>query len=195
MESVNTTRAKWTSRTLDGQLYGEPLVWSGHVYVATENDTVYALSGATGAVLWARHVGIPVAASALPCGNIAPTVGVTGTPVIDPARRELFVVAEELISGRPHHLLVGLDATTGIVRLTHSVDPAGSDRAALLQRTGLTLDAGRVVFGLGGLYGDCGHYRGTVVAARESGGGRRSSPSTTERTRARERSGWAAPRR
>jgi outer membrane protein assembly factor BamB len=170
VKSVNTARAKWTSRTLDGQLYGEPLVWSGHVYVATENDTVYALSGATGAVLWARHVGTPVAASALPCGNIAPNVGVTGTPVIDAARHELFVVAEELISGRPHHLLVGLDATTGIVRQARSVDPAGSDRAALLQRTGLTLDAGRVVFGLGGLYGDCGHYHGTVVALRESGG-------------------------
>ncbi len=170
VKSVNTTRATWTSRTLDGQLYGEPLAWSGRVYVATENDTVYALSGTTGAVLWARHVGTPVAASALPCGNIAPHVGITGTPVIDPVRHEVFVVAEVLVAGRPHHVLVGLDATTGAIRQSRGVDPAGSDPAALLQRTGLTLDGGRVVFGFGGLYGDCGHYRGTVAAAKESGG-------------------------
>jgi len=39
-----------------------------------------------------------------------------------------------------------------------------------LQRTGLTLDAGRVVFGLGGNYGDCSTYRGRVVAVNEGGG-------------------------
>ena len=33
---------------LDGQIYGEPLAWDGHVYVASESDTVYTLSAATG---------------------------------------------------------------------------------------------------------------------------------------------------
>ena len=32
---VSTAARKWTSPTLDGQLYGEPLVWDGRVYVAT----------------------------------------------------------------------------------------------------------------------------------------------------------------
>ena len=35
---------------LDGELYGEPLVSEGQVFVATENDTVYALSATNGAV-------------------------------------------------------------------------------------------------------------------------------------------------
>jgi hypothetical protein len=29
------------------------------------------------------------------CGDILPTVGITGTPVIDTARSEIFVVADE----------------------------------------------------------------------------------------------------
>ena len=37
---------------LDGELYGEPLVSGGRVFVATENDTVYALSATNGAVAW-----------------------------------------------------------------------------------------------------------------------------------------------
>jgi polyvinyl alcohol dehydrogenase (cytochrome) len=50
------------------------------------------------------------------------------------------------------------------------VDPAGADPAALLQRTGLTLDAGQVVFAMGGNFGDCASYRGRVVAVPEAGG-------------------------
>ncbi len=50
------------------------------------------------------------------------------------------------------------------------VDPPGSDPAALLQRTGLTLTSGRVVFGFGGNYGDCSTYRGWVVGVDEAGG-------------------------
>ena len=141
--AVSTGARKWTSPTLDGQLYGEPLVWAGRVYVATQNDTVYALSAATGSVVWKAHVGTPVPASALPCGDIAPTVGITGTPVIDPARDEIFAVADELASGRPAHTLVGLNAATGQRELTQDVDPAGVDTSALLQRTGLNLTAAR----------------------------------------------------
>jgi outer membrane protein assembly factor BamB len=155
---------------LDGQLYGEPLVASGLVVVATEADTVYALSAATGAVVWSTTLGAPVPAGSLPCGNIAPTVGVTGTPVVDTARGELFVVAEELTGGRIVHQLIGLDATTGAIELRDDVDPTGSDPKALLQRTALTLDDGRVLFGFGGNYGDCSTYRGWVVSVGETGG-------------------------
>src|SRR5277367_5644646 len=41
MAAVNTTIRAWTSPSLDGEIYGQPLVSSGHVYVATEDDTVY----------------------------------------------------------------------------------------------------------------------------------------------------------
>ena len=93
---VDTASRAWTSAALDGEIYGEPLVSAGRVYVATENNTVYALSAATGKVAWSRHLATPVPAGSLPCGDIAPTVGITGTPVIDPARREIFVVADEV---------------------------------------------------------------------------------------------------
>jgi outer membrane protein assembly factor BamB len=168
--SVGTSSPAWTSPTLDGQLYGEPLVSGARVYVATENDTVYALSAATGAIAWSTHLARPVPSNALPCGDIQPTVGITGTPVIDPARGELFAVADELVNGVPAHVLVGLDTATGKLEMTRNVDPAGADPAALLQRTGLALDAGQVVFGFGGNYGDCGSYRGWVVAVNEAGG-------------------------
>jgi len=162
----------WTSPALDGQLYGEPLVSGGRVFVATENDTVYALSAASGAVVWSAHVGTPVPASSLPCGDISPTVGITGTPVIDAARGELFVVADEMVGGTPAHELVGLSTATGVTELRQDVDPPGATPSAQLQRTGLTLDDSHVVFGFGGNYGDCdsSSYRGWVLSVPEGGG-------------------------
>ena len=50
----------WTSPALDGQVYGEPLEATGRVYVATENDTIYALRGGHGrhpVVEQRRHTG------------------------------------------------------------------------------------------------------------------------------------------
>src|SRR5208282_3423912 len=170
VSEVNTTTQVWTSPAVDGQIYGEPLVYAGHVFVATENDTVYALSAATGAVTWSTHLGAPVPAGSLPCGDITPSVGITGTPVVDPSRNEIFVVADELADGKPAHQLVGLSIASGHVEMSQDVDPPGADPAALLQRTGLTLDTGQVVFGMGGNYGDCASYRGRVVAVPETGG-------------------------
>ncbi|HVA70417.1 MAG TPA: PQQ-binding-like beta-propeller repeat protein [Acidimicrobiales bacterium] len=169
LRAVNTSKRAWISPALQGQLYGEPLVYAGHVYVGTEDDMVYALSALNGAVTWSRHVGRAVPSSALPCGNISPSVGITGTPVIDASRQTIFVVADQMVRGTPAHELVGLNTTSGAVKVRVSVDPAGADPAALLQRTGLTLDAGRVVFGMGGNYGDCGRYRGRVAAVAETG--------------------------
>lgn len=178
--SVRVGARAWTSPNLDGQIYGQPLVLGHLVYVATENDTVYALSAATGAVRWSAHLGTPVPASALPCGNISPTVGITGTPVIDPARHEIFVVTDQYRRGGPAHFLVGLSTATGRRELTRRVDPPGQDPAAILQRTGLTLTApagssprastGSVAFGFGGNFGDCSAYRGRLVAVPEAGG-------------------------
>ena len=169
LNSVNTARRAWTSPILNGEIYGEPLVYASDVFVATESDTVYALTSSRGSVVWSRHLATAVPSSDLPCGNISPTVGITGTPVIDPARREIFVVADELKNGRPEHFLVGLSTTTGAIELSQRVDPTGSDPAALLQRTGLNLVGGRVVFGMGGNYGDCATYRGRVISVLEGG--------------------------
>ena len=168
--SVNTATRAWTSPVLDGQIYGEPLVFDGRVYVATESDTVYALNASDGTKAWSAQLATPVPATDLPCGDITPTVGITGTPVVDPSRREIFVVADELVNGAPAHVLTGMDTTTGRTEMTQHVDPAGANTAALLQRTGLTRSDGRVVFAMGGNFGDCSAYKGRVIAAPETGG-------------------------
>jgi polyvinyl alcohol dehydrogenase (cytochrome) len=163
--------AAWSSPALDGQLYGEPLLVAGRVVVATESDTVYALSARTGQVVWQQHVGTPVPDADVVCGDIGPTVGITGTPVIDTARDEIFAVANELVRGVAAHYLVGLDLFTGRVELDEVVDPPGSVSGAQLQRTALVLADGQVVMGIGSNAGDCGGpYHGYVVAVPEGGG-------------------------
>ena len=166
---LSPARAAWTAN-LDGPVFGEPLVEDGRVIVATENDTVYELAADTGQLIWSTHVGTPVPDSDLPCGDIHPTVGITGTPVIDPARSEVFAVADEDVGGAIGHYLVGLDLFTGTALLRQPVDPAGTTPVNELQRTGLALDNGQVVFGMGGNDGDCGQYWGYVIAVNESGG-------------------------
>ena len=168
--SVDTAARAWTSPPLNGQLYGEPLVLGQLVYVATQNDMVYALSAATGAIAWSVRLGAPVPASRLPCSNIGPNVGITGTPVIDPARQEIFLVADVLVNGKPAHMLTGLNTATGAIELSQDVDPPDQDPAALLQRTGLTLDNGSVYWGFGGNAEDCGQYKGRVMGVPEAGG-------------------------
>ena len=160
----------WTSPTLDGQLYGEPLEATGRVYVATENDTVYALAADSGSVLWSVNLGSPIPSGDLPCGDIIPNVGITSTPVIDSGRGEIFVVADELDNGVPAHVLVGLNMYSGAILLQQNVDPPGASTSAILQRASLTLDGGNVVFGYGGNSGDCSTYHGWVVSVPESGG-------------------------
>ena len=117
----------WRSPVLDGQVYGEPLEATGRVYVATENDTIYALAANTGAVLWSTNVGTPVPSAPYRTSRAAtssPCSGITGTPVIDTARGEIFAVADELVNGAPAHFLVGLNMYTGASVLTPvPVDP------------------------------------------------------------------------
>ncbi len=160
----------WTSATLDGDIYGEPLVEAGRVIVATENDTLDELAANTGAVLWSTHIGTAVPSGNLPCGDISPTVGITGTPVIDAARSEVFAVTDEAAGSSAQHYLVGVDLYTGAVILHQAITLPGSDQAAQLQRTGLALDDGNVVAGFGGNDGDCGNYHGWVVSIPEGGG-------------------------
>ena len=160
----------WTSPALDGQVYGEPLEATGRVYVATQNDTLYALAADTGAIVWSTNVGTAVPSSDLPCGDITPTVGITGTPVIDTARQEIFAVADELVNGNVAHYLVGLNIYSGALELNEPVDPPGSTPANELQRTGLNLDGGNVVFGFGGNAGSCAPDHGWVVSVPEAGG-------------------------
>src|ERR1700680_4754354 len=81
LPTVNSVASGWTSATLDGEVYAEPLIYSGRVYPVTLNNTVYAIDQASGATIWSKHVGAPQG-SGWVCGNVAPQ-GILGTPVID----------------------------------------------------------------------------------------------------------------
>ena len=159
--------SKIWSTQLDGAVYAEPLVVGNRVIVATEGDSLYALNPNSGSILWRTNVGAPVPLSSLPCGNIDP-LGITGTPVYDSATGLVFAVAE--ISG-PAHVLVGLDANTGRVKVRRLVDIDGMDPRAHQQRPALALANGMVYFTYGGLDGDCSDYIGRVVASRTNGQG------------------------
>jgi outer membrane protein assembly factor BamB len=153
--------------SLDGAVYAEPLVVNGRVIVATEGDSLYSLDAATGKTLWRTNVGAPVSRSTLPCGNIDP-LGITGTPVYDPATKLIFAVAE---TTGPSHVMVGLDADTGQVKIRRQVDLPGMQPAVHQQRAALALNNGMVYFTYGGLAGDCGAYIGTVIGMQTDGKG------------------------
>ena len=164
-----STLSNWWTANLDGAVWAEPLVVGDNAIVVTENDTLYALDPENGAVVWKDHVGTPVPESALPCGDIFP-LGMTGTPAYDPSTQSIFVVAEET---GPIHVLYAFDAATGAVRWSRQVDISlpSEDAAAVQQRTALLVANGYVYFGFGGLDGDCGQYRGAVVAVATNGQG------------------------
>jgi outer membrane protein assembly factor BamB len=179
---LRPSRRAWTSPALDGQLYGEPLVADGRIVAATENNTVYAIAAHSGRILWSHHLAKPVPSGDLPCGDISPDVGITGTPVIDAERHEIFVDADTLTRGpsashgvEASHRLFGLDLFTGKVEMDEPAMPsAGEDQLAQLQRPGLSLDHGFVVIAYGQNSGDCpgpnGPAHGYVVSIPETGG-------------------------
>ena len=150
-----------TSEELDGDIYGEPLVVAGRVVlVVTEGDSVYAIDATSGKRAWRVNLGDPVPRSALECGNIDPT-GITGTPVIDVATSTLYVVAF-VQPGR--HDLVAINVSDGSIRWRRTADPPGLDPLHEQQRSALVIANGRVYVAYGGLFGDCGPYKGAVVA-------------------------------
>jgi outer membrane protein assembly factor BamB len=151
---------------LDGDVYASPLIVAGHVLVATENNTVYSLDLFTGALVWKAHLGSPVAASTLPCGNITPVTGITGTPAVDVGADRLYVVA--FLGGR--HVLFTLSLVDGTVVTQRAIDPPGSNPAVQQERGALALGSGYVYVPFGGLWGDCGNYHGYLEAVPVSGG-------------------------
>jgi outer membrane protein assembly factor BamB len=159
-------RQAWTSSTLDGPIYAQPLIVGQSVFVATENNTLYALDATTGHTNWSTHVGQPVRSSSLPCGNIDP-VGITGTPAIDIKTNRIFAVAF-VSPGR--HELYALDAATGALAFHFPIDPPGADPRVLGDRSALSVNNGRVYMPFGGRFGDCGNYHGWVVSASVDGG-------------------------
>ena len=184
--------------SVDGQIDGQTLYLSqlaipgqgtkNVLYVATENDSVYAvdadsISGSNAMILWKSSVlasgEAPADAGSLPCGNINPN-GITATPVIDRGRNAIYVEAMSKSSaGSIIHRLHALDLTTGKelfggpVTITATYPGTGGnsqggtvtfdphvhhDRAALLE------SGGNIFTAWSGLDGDCGAYSAWVIA-------------------------------
>jgi polyvinyl alcohol dehydrogenase (cytochrome) len=163
--SFSDVQPTWSSGALDGAVYAEPLYVGGRVLIATENNTVYAIDAASGATQWQTHLADPAAADQLPCGNIRPIVGITGTPTVDTAAGILYTAA--MVSSTRYELYA-VDIGSGSVVYHRPLDQPGLDAAAAGQRGALALSQGRVYVPFGGRFGDCGNYRGQVVGASAS---------------------------
>jgi PQQ-like domain len=159
---------------LNGHLYAQPLFWrgdggAGMLIAATESNEVAALDAASGRQLWSRSLGQPVGRGALGCGNINP-LGVTGTPVIDPATQAVYLNAA--VGGeRVRHLVFALSLKDGAplpgwpVDVAQALKQQGQSFNARDQneRGALTILNGRLYVPFGGHFGDCGDYHGWVL--------------------------------
>jgi Chitobiase/beta-hexosaminidase C-terminal domain/Legume lectin domain len=178
--NVNVTNfGKLFSVAVDGQVYAQPLYLSGvsiaggtHnvLYVATQHDSVYAIDADSGTI-YAQVSLIPAGGTTvsssgdLSCGDIDPEVGITGTPVIDPASNTLYVVSKAKINGNIVQHLHALSALTlaeqhgGPVQIQGSVPGTAKDGNGTTvtfdprlenQRPGLVLENGHVLIAWGG---------------------------------------------
>lgn len=155
------------------------------IFVASEHDTVFAFgaSGKSTQPLWKRSLlgpgdktGVDDFGGRTTLGG---EVGITGTPVIDPAKKVLYLVATVLkTDGTTHqylhslNLADGTDAGAGSVEIQASVpgDGEGSVNGQIAfdpfrqnQRAGLLLNNG-VLFIAWGSFSDFPPYHGWVMA-------------------------------
>jgi PQQ enzyme repeat len=168
--NVNATAfGKLFSDPVDGQVYAQPLYVENlsiaggtHnvVFVCTENNSVYAFDADTaGTTYWKTNLGTPFTPS---CSDLTPTVGITGTPVIDPSSGTLYV--DTKLAAGPAHKLHALDITTGSEKFGGPVTITNTSFSASLehQRPGLLLLNGVVYLGFGS-HCDQGSYHGFLL--------------------------------
>jgi hypothetical protein len=129
----------------------------------------------TGTMVWQTSLGtpqpMPNPAEAADCGDVNP-LGIAGTPVIDFASGTMYLDAMIRDGNAAHHRIFALAIDTGAIRAGWPIDvatalagnPTPFVPAAENQRGGLTIAGGRLYVPYGGHAGDCGHYRGWVVA-------------------------------
>jgi hypothetical protein len=140
----SSTFGKLFSRSVDGQIYAQPLYVANLtipnrgprnvVFVATEHDSVYAFDadGKSTSPIWERSFidsanGITTAqSSAIPETNITPEIGITGTPTIDGTGKTLYVAAKTVENGTYVHRLHALDTATGAEKFGGPVLITGS---------------------------------------------------------------------
>jgi hypothetical protein len=194
---------KLFSDAVDGQVYAQPLYvanvnipgqgFHNVLYVATENDSVYAFDadGPTTTPLWqvsflsaAQNITtVPNTAINANYDDLYPQIGITGTPVIDPSAGTLFVVAKTDDNGTFRQRLHALNIATGEEQANSPVEikasitttdpatgkPITKTFSPLLenQRPALLLLNG-VVYIAWGSHGDIGTYHGWVMGYSET---------------------------
>jgi len=193
LANVNSTSfGKVRTLGTDGKVDAQPLFLSkltvagavhNVVFVATENDSVYAFDANTGATLWKVSL---LGAGESPsgthgCGQVTPTIGVTSTPVIDRsagAHGTIFVVAMSN-NGTDHQRLHALDVTTGAELLGGPTEimasyaaPAGGgtrifDPGQYEERAALLLSQG-TIYTSWTSHCDFAPYTGWVIAYSEA---------------------------
>jgi hypothetical protein len=132
---------KLFARTVDGQIYAQPLYLPGltmqggtHnvVFVATMHNSVYAFDADdpnASVALWQVNLGTPVPSQDISSTyrDITPEIGVLSTPVIDPASGTIYVVAKTKNTGNStyHFQLHALDVLTGAEKFAGPVEITG----------------------------------------------------------------------
>ncbi|MDQ1458283.1 MAG: hypothetical protein QOH28_3903, partial [Actinomycetota bacterium] len=164
---------------VDGQVYAQPLVSSGTLIVATEKNNVYGLAAGTGVQKWTRNLGVPWTSN-IGCPDLLPTIGVTSTPVIDPATHTVYVVNKTYASGSSGPAawwMHAMDVATGAERAGFPVAIRGTAQNApnrafaptnQLQRPGLLLNNGVVYAGFGSLC-DISPFAGWIFGVTTGG--------------------------
>ena len=156
---------------VDGAVYAQPLVLNGVLFVATEHDSVYAFHAdrPNEPPLWHRSF-LENGVTTIPerivqCPFIRPEVGITSTPVIDPASGTLFVLARTLKGRQTFQHLHALDIRTGAEKLggPRLIETAGFDALRENPRAALLLAGGQVIVTWGSSC-DIGPYHGWVMA-------------------------------
>ena len=165
---------------LDGPIWGQPLYMNGIsvggkirnvVYVTTSNDSVYALDADTGTELWKKSfLSSGVTAVAGTSLGISTQIGILSTPVIDPVKQALFVVAEtseDNATSFPHRLhalslTTGADLVTSVVISDPDLQPVQK-----FQRPGLLLANGMIYVAFGSVE-DRAPYHGLLFAFDEN---------------------------
>jgi hypothetical protein len=166
------------------QVFAQPLVKSTTVFVATEGNNLYALDAQTGAIKASRALGTPFRATDIGCGDLNPSIGITGTPVIDDATNTAYFFSKTYLgdSNISDPSNVGwfahaVDVDTLVERAGFPVSITGTasnDTTVAFnpfsqhQRTALLLMNGVVYAGFGS-HCDIGTWRGWVAGVGTDG--------------------------